>query len=529
MSTGAATPMPRLSRRDVLRGGVALGLAGTALGGCSSDQPQRQVNGAGLRPRRRGGVLRVGATGGSAQDTLDPHRPVTYPDQARVSNLFEPLFLRDPAYAVQPVLAESLEPSKDATTWTLRLRQGVEFHNGKTLDADDVIFTLRRVLDPALKAGGTPELSIVDVGGLRRVDGRTLQIPLKQPYALFKEALAQYYLGVVPVGFDVTKPVGTGPFTAGTFTAGQQSMFPRFGRYWRTDQPYVDALVVVDFPDDDRRVKALLSGEVDAIDNVPQTKVDEIKAAGGNILVSESGAWTPFTMRTDAAPFDDVRVRQAMRLIADREQLVEQALGGQGRIANDLYAPFDVAYAKDLPQRQQDLSRARSLLRSAAPHGLQVELVTSSGIGAGAVEAARLFAAQAHGAGAGADVRTRVVDAAAFYGKDYLSWPFALDFWFTRGYLAQAFLGSMPDSPFNQCHWRDPGFVSLVSQARGELDDTKRIQLLLEAQKIEYDTGGYLVWGFKNQVDAYSTKVVGFVPDRNLPLSSYQFRTVSFS
>jgi peptide/nickel transport system substrate-binding protein len=516
--------MTGLSRRDLLRAAAVLGTAGLA--GCAGDRLDRQVSAADLRPRRRGGTLRIGVTGGSAKDTLDPHTPTTYPDQARVSNLYEPLFLRDPSYAVQPVLAESLESSADARTWTLRLREGVEFHDGKTLDVDDVAFTLRRILDPATRSIAVA-LSCVDAAGLRRLDARTLVIPLKEPYALFKDQLAQYYFGIVPVGFDVAKPVGTGPFRFGSFTPGQSSTFHRFDRYWRTDQPYVDDLVIVDFPDDQGRVRALLDGRVDAIDNLPPTKIDMVKATGAHVLISETGAWTPFTMRVDAEPFRDVRVRQAMRLIVDREQMVSQALNGQGRIANDLYAPFDVAYAKDLPQRQQDLPQAMSLLKRAGHADLQVELVTSSGIGAGAVEAARLFAKQA--GGAGVDVRVREVEGGVFYGQNYLSWPFALDYWFTRSYLPQVFQGSLVDSPFNECHWNQPRFTALVNQARGEFDPARRIALLHEAQQIEYDSGGYIVWGFKNQVDAYATKVTGFVPDRNLPLSSFQFRTVSFT
>ena len=518
-----------LSRRGVLRGAalVGVGVATGGLAGCAEDRPNRQVSAADLRPRRRGGTLRIGVTGGSPKDTLDPHFPPTYPDQARVSNLYEPLFVRDPSYAVQPVLAESLESSADGKTWTLRLRQGVEFHHGKTLDVDDVAFTLRRILDPATKANGAAALACVDAAGLRRVDARTLVIPLKEPYALFKDQLAQYYMGIVPVGFDVSRPVGTGPFRFGSFTPGQTSVFHRFDGYWRIDQPYVDDLVIVDFPDDQARVRALLDGQVDAIDNLPQTKIDMVKATGAHVLISETGAWTPFTMRVDAEPFRDVRVRQAMRLVVDREQMVSQALNGQGRIANDLYAPFDVAYAKDLPQRQQDLPQAMSLLKQAGRAGLQVELVTSSGIGAGAVESARLFAKQARGAGV--DVRVREIDGGAFYGQNYLSWPFALDYWFTRGYLPQVFQGSLADSPYNECHWNEARFNALVNQARGEADATRRGELLHEAQKIEYDSGGYVVWGFKNQVDAYSAKVTGFVPDRNLPLSSFQFRTVSFT
>jgi peptide/nickel transport system substrate-binding protein len=230
-------------------------------------------------------------------------------------------------------------------------------------------------------------------------------------------------------------------------------------------------------------------------------------------------------MRVDAAPFDDVRVRRAFRLIVDRDQLVNQALNGQGRVANDLYAPFDPCHAGDLPLRRQDLDQARSLLRQAGREGLRVDLVTSSGIGAGAVDAARLFIE--HARGAGVQVRLNNVESAVFYGRDYLKWTFAADYWFTRGYLSQAAQGSLPDSPYNECHWNDPAYNALIARARRELDQAKRCALIRAAQRLEYDNGGYIIWGFKNQVDAHSAKVTGFVPDRNLPLSSFQFANVS--
>ncbi|MEU7861390.1 ABC transporter substrate-binding protein [Nonomuraea sp. NPDC049141] len=466
----------------------------------------------------------MGATGGSAKDSVDPHNPVTYPDQARVLNLYEPLFTRSPAYEIQPLVGESLETSKDGQVWTLRLREGVRFHNGKTVDADDVIFSLRRIIDPKDPGSGASGLAMIDPAELKKIDARTVQIGLKYPYALLKDQLAQYALGIVPVGFDVRKPIGTGPFAFESFQPGEQSSFKRFDDYWG-EKAYADRLVIIDFPDDNAKVNALLSGQVEAIDNLPLSQIDVVKAAGAQVLISETGSWTPFTMRVDAAPFNDVRVRQAFRLAVDRPQLVAQALNGQGRIANDLYAPFDPAYAAELPQRHQDLDQAKSLLKAAGHADLRIELVTSTGIGSGAVDAAELFAGQARGAGITVEVRK--VDSSTFYGDQYLGWTFAQDFWFTRGYLPQVADGSLPGSPYNETHWADKTFISLIKRAGRELDDAKRTDLLKQAQKIEYDSGGHIIWGFRNQVDAYSSKVTGFVPDKNLPLSNYQFRRVS--
>jgi peptide/nickel transport system substrate-binding protein len=514
-----------LTRRALLRRGGMLGLAMTAGGGvlaaCGGGAPTSAAT-----PGKPGGVLRVGATGGGAKDSLDPHNPVTYPDQARVLNLYEPLFQRNARYEIEPVLGESLTPSADARVWTLKLRQGVQFHNGKTVDADDVIFSLRRIVDPAAPGIGATGLSMLDAAALRRVDATTVEIPLKFPYSVLDDQLAQYMMGIVPVGFDKANPVGTGPFKYQDFAAGSRSTFVRFDNYWRA-KALPDQLVIIDFPDDTAKVNSLLSGQIDCLDNLPTSQIDVVKAAGHQVMISETASWTPFTMRVDTAPFTDVRVRQAFRLIVDRPQMLAQALNGQGRLGNDMYAPFDPAYAADLPQRHQDLDQAKSLLRAAGQESLTVELVTSTGIGSGAVEAAQLFAEQAKGAGV--TVQIRNTDSATFYGKDYLAWPFAQDYWFTRSYLPQVANGSLATSAFNETHWNDPGFVELIQSAQRELDAAKRTDLLKQAQKIEYDSGGHIIWGFKNQVDAYSSKVTGFTPDRNMPLSSYGFRLVSLA
>lgn len=502
----------------------ALLLATCALCISCDHRSDRQVSSAALGPRKRGGVLRIGVTGASSVHSLDPHKSVTVPDQARMSNLYEPLFRRDAAYRIEPVLATSLDPSPSLDEWTLRLRPNVLFHNGKALDAEDVIFSLRRIVE--LPGMGASALRVLDLGALQKVDPLTVRIKLTQPHALFQDELAQYYLGIVPTGFDIKTPVGTGPFRFGSFEPGKRSSFPRFAEYWRPHEPYVDELVIIDCPDEKTRLSALLSGSVEAIDNLPPDRVAEVKAAGANVLISETGAWTPFTMRVDTPPFDNVLVRQAFRLIVDRDQMVSQVLGGQGRVANDLYAPFDTCYAKDLPQRKRDIPLARKLLSRAGHSSLRVELVTSDSVGAGAVAAARLFAVQAKAADV--DVVVREVDSDTFYGDDYLRWPFAQDFWYSRSYLPQVAQGSLPDAPYNECGWNNPVFNSLISQAKSSSDRDKRCELLREAQRLEYDSGGYIVWSFKNQVDAFSAKVTGFVPDRNLPLSSLQFRFVSF-
>ena len=515
---------PQLSRRDALRLG-ALGVAGAAglgsLSGCAA-VPQPAPAGA---AQRRGGVYSHGATGGGLKDTLDPHFPVTNPDICRVFNLYEPLLRWNNSYEVEPAVAESVETT-DAITWTVRLREGVEFHNGKTVTPEDVLHTLATVTDPNnTSPGGVPIAAVLDLANSRARDARTIELRLKTPYAIFDQLIAEYTVGIIPTDFDLAKPVGTGPFKADRFVPGQLSHFLRHDNYWERPA-FVDELFVYNFADDAAKVNALLAGQVQSVDNLPTYLAHTIGNQGATALVAEAGAWVPFTMRVDVAPFSDVRVRQALRLIVDRQQMIDQALNGYGSIANDLFAPFDPGYAHDLPQRTRDIDQARSLLRQAGQSDLQVELVTSSGVGAGAVESANLFVEQAREAGV--SVRLNRADPNTFYGEQDLSWPFAQDFWNTRNYLPQVSSSSLPSSPYNETHFNDPEFIDIVTRAGQEVDDNRRYELQRQAQEIEWNRGGFIIWGFRNQVDAYSNLTTGLKPHRYMPCDAFGFKNVSF-
>ncbi len=499
----------RVTRRNLLAGASAAAVAAT-LSGCSNAADRDTLR------------LIHGATGGGLKDSLDPHFPVTYPDISRVRNLYEPLFQFDTDYVVQPALAEELESSADATSWTIHLRDGVTFHHGKSLTADDVHATFERAFDPENVGTQAGELaSVADMAASGPLDDLTYRLVLKEPLAIVKELLAAYGLGIIPTDFDVENPVGTGAFTADLFVPGQRSRFLKFADYW-DQQASVDELVIIDFADDAAKVNAMLAGQIQSADNLPTYLVDAIRDQGGRALISESGGWLPFTMRVDLEPYSDPLVRQAFRLMVDRQELIDQALNGFGVLGNDLYSPFDPGYASDLPQREHDPEQAAALLAEAGRSGLQVEVVTSTAVGSGGVEAANLFAQQAKLAGV--EVRVNKVDSSTFYGEQYLQWPFAQDFWGTRNYIPQAAQCALATSPYNETHWDDPEFEALIKQARGEVNLDARNALIRQAQQIEYDRGGYIIWAFKQQVDAYSQFVEGLVPSRDLAMSSFLFK-----
>jgi len=528
-----------MTRRDALRkaavGGAALSASGllAACGGSDSSSGGGAANTGTGAPApvklRAGGALRVGSTGGGAKDTIDAHLPTTDPDIMRQWNLYESLAVRSPDFSkLDMLIAESIEPvGSKPDAWTVRLKDGIEFHNGKTVGADDVIFSLKRITDPKDPKVGNSSISYIDRDNLKKIDERTVRIPLKLTNAAFPDDLGQYFNAIVPTDYDPKKPVGTGPFKYQSFSPGQRSVFVKNPNYWQTGRPYADQLTIIDFPDDTARTNALLGGQVEAINNLPAAQLASIRGNPNlKVLSSPTGAWQPFTMRIDAAPFDDVKVRQAMRLIVDREQMVQQVLSGQGSVANDLYARYDPMYASDLPQRKQDLEQAKSLLKQAGKEGLTVELVTSP-VFNGIVEAAQVFAEQAKGAGV--NVKVRKVDTGTFYGDNYLKWPFAQDFWASRVYLAQVAQGDLPNSPFNETHWGKGKFESLINQARGTVDEAKRKEILHEAQQMQYEQGGYIIPYFSNIIDAYSAKIGGFVPAKSgFPFGNYWLKNVGF-
>ncbi|MEV4419903.1 ABC transporter substrate-binding protein [Patulibacter sp. NPDC049589] len=524
----------RLTRRSVVRGALAGGIllgAGGILSACGSDEPGSSAAAStGPVVPRRGGRLRIGVAGGGPQDSLDAHRSdASLVDAMRSNNLHEPLAIRDRDFRIQHVLAEEIAPERGKLdVWTIRLKDGLTFHDGRPVTSDEVVSSLQRILDPKDPKSAATALSSVDPRRIRVVDDRTVRLTLREPNANLLDDLARSTVAIVPKDYDPKHPIGTGPFRFRSFEPGRQSVFVRYDDYREAPKPYVDELVIVDLPDETARLNALLGGQVDAITDLPTSQRAAIRGRPGfAVLRAKTGNWHAFTLRVDTPPFDDVRVRQAFRLLADREQLVAQALAGEGRVANDVVSPLDPAYDRALPQRTQDVDRALALLKQAGRRDETFELVTAPQV-AGIVEAAQVFAKQA--SDAGVRVKLRKVGTDVFFGDEYKRWPFAQTYWTTRSYFAQVAATHLPKAPYNETHFDDPEFNRLIAQAKRIADDGRRTELLHEAQRIEYDRGGLLIPYFYNVVDAYSTKLVGLKPaSTGLPLGNYLFKDVGFA
>jgi peptide/nickel transport system substrate-binding protein len=496
-----------------VKGGLALSAGGlvAACGGSSSTTSTTPATVPAARPRS-GGTLTAGLTGGSSSDTLDPNTMVNNIDYGRVANLFDALVWPDAQARPYLRVAEEMTPNKDATVWTIRLRKGVLFHDGREATADDLIFSIKRIVNPKAPGESANVLRGIDVAAIRKLDRYTIAVPFAFPYSTFFEALDQNInVYLLPVDFDIKHPIGTGPFKLVSFTPGERSVFARWEHYWDQPLPYVDELVMVDYADESSQVNALLSGEVDVVNLLSQDVISSVTAGGKKVMISDGGGWNPFTMRVDQPPFTDVRVRQAFRLMVDRPKMLEIVFGGHGTIGNDIFGIWDSAYDHAIPQRVQDIEQAKHLLKAAGQEGLAIQLVTSD-IGQGVVNMAEVFAQQA--ALAGVKVNLRQVTVTDFYGPNYLKWVFAQDYWYYTPYIPQVSLATLPTSPFNECHFDNPRYNALYKQALATLDESKRAEIAHEMQMIDWTEGGYIIPFFPPVIDGYAPNVGGIVPSK---------------
>jgi peptide/nickel transport system substrate-binding protein len=501
----------RFSRRGFLQlagSGALAATSAVALGACGSSASSSTSTTTASGKPRHGGTITAALTGGASSDTIDANSPVVSLDLARVTALYDPMCILNTRAQVENWLVEEFTPNADATVWTMRLRSGVTFHNGKPVTADDLIYTLRRITNPKDPLAGASSVGPCDIPNIKKLDNLTISVPCKTPYSTLVEAIAGYwlYFNIVPVDYDPAHPIGTGPFKFKSFEPGVQSVFIRNDNYWRQPYPYFDELVIVDSPSETSQVNALLSKTVDVVDNLSAASIAAVNTSTTHTVISLGAGPTPFTMRVDVAPFSDVRVRQALRLCIDRPKMREIVFEGHGLLGNDISSYYDPEYDHAIPQRVQDIPQAKALLKAAGQEGLTVDLVTAD-IASGTVAAATVLQQQA--SAAGITINLHMTTSTVLYGKEYLQWVFAQDFWGYTPYLPQVVEGFLKISPFNETHFNDPEYTKLYYEATATLDKKKQTDIAHEMQMIDWTRGGWIIPYFPPVIDGYVNDIQG--------------------
>ncbi|MGW8353427.1 ABC transporter substrate-binding protein [Streptomyces wedmorensis] len=494
---------PGLRRRGFLTVAAgAAGLGALALTGCDASGPAGDAKAgdsaaAGGRPRR-GGRLRAAFAGGGASETLDPHLANLFGDVARAKALFDKLADYGPDLSARPRLATRWEPNAGLDRWKVTLREAA-FHDGKPVTATDVLYSYRRITDPEKAFRAKASLEPIDLKASRALDGRTVEFVLKRPTAEFPNVLAAFGAYIVPgreQDFD-RNPVGSGPFRLVSFAPGKSAVLRRNDGYW-DGAPYLDELELLVANEESARINALLGGQIEYAHELDPTTARAHEGGGRvEIIRLRNSTMQAFAMKTDRPPFDDKRVREAFFLIADRAELVAGALSGAGEIGNDLFGKGYEYYDASLPQREQDLDRAKALLKEAGAEGLKVTLDTSP-VAAGFTEAATIFRDQAAKAGVTVTVRTGSKDS---YWKDVLD----------SGTFCSYRSGAMPveahisqrlltASTTNATKWHHKDFDALYRQAQSTRDKAARAAVYARMQRRLHAEGGFLVWGFADWI-----------------------------
>lgn len=501
---------------------VAVGVGALGIVGCGDDDGGSGSSDSGAPS----GLLRVGLVGGSAADkSLDPdvQGPAISTQYSRTYAMYEPLFRIYNGETVM-ALAESAEPNADASKWEVKLREGVEFSNGKPVTPEDVIFSMKR----HAKKDSVHAQIVSFIDRVEKTGPSSVSFVLTGPRATFVQDLGSGLpaSSIVPVDFNAAAPVGAGAFAFVSHQPGRKLTLKANPNYW-DGAPKIETLEFIEFADPSARVNALLAGQIDATDSLVGAQYQQVKARSGmKTVVNPGDGFTTLAMNTQAAPFDDVRVRQAFRLLIDRDAMVQQAYGGLGSIGNDVFGRFDPLRA-DLPQREQDLEQARSLLQEAGKTNLNIELATAD-ITAVAGPMSEVFAEQAKQAGI--TVKIKKIPASDYFSPatGYGSHAFSVSFGGTSNYMRTVDLTTGPEPPYNEIHFENERYFGLIEEVRKTPDEGKRKELIGEMQQIDYDEGGYIIAAFDSGVSGFSDKVSGFEEVKgSFGLNDYRFEKVS--
>ncbi len=459
----------------------------------------------------KGGLFRVGLAHGQTTDSLDP---ATYENgfTALTSNLFGNTLIEvEPDGSLVGAVVENFEASSDAKTWTMKVRQGLEFHNGKTVTPEDIIASINYHRGEESKSAAKSNVSGISE---LRADGDNVVFVLSSGNADFPYLLSDYHFPIMPSAngeIDPVSGIGTGPYMIESFEPGVRIKAKRNPNYFRSDRAHFDEIEALSIIDLTARQTALMNGDVHAIDRVDPKTVSFLgRAPNVNILEITGTLHYTFPMRVDAAPFDNYDLRMAMKLAVKRQELVDKILLGHGALGND--HPISTAnryHAAALEQRDFDADKARFHYEKSG-HSGTIQLSASDAAFAGAVDAAQLIAASA--AEVGIDIEVVREPSDGYWSNVWNKKPWCACYWSGRPTEDWMFSSAYTaDNEWNDTAWRTTDgaikFNQIVETARSELDETKRRAQYFEAQSLINDDGGALVPMFANMIMGVSTDV----------------------
>ena len=522
----------RLSRRDFIRRGTVVGISvpllGSILAACgSSGSSSSPSGGSSSAAGAPGAVIKAGIV-----TPTGAINPVTVADQGGLDMLGqtgEYLCLSTQTLTLKPVLATSWTPNSKADVWTFKIRQGVKFHNGQALTADDVVYTYQLHTNPKGEANALSAFGgVLLPAGVKKVDDFTVEFHLSAPNGNFPYLTSSdnYNMIILPKGYDPAKWqstfLGTGPFKLGSYTPKSGATFTRNESYW--GKKALPSQTVFTFYDTQNpMILGLTGGTIDVVGQFAVAGAQELLTGSYNIIKLKSSAHRQLSMRNDKAPFTDPRVRQAIALTLDRPAIVKALFQGFADVGNDSpFAPVYPSTNTSVAQRTKDIAKAKSLL-AAAGHGsgFSTQLVTENFVEI--PQYAQIVAQSAKEIGV--NIGLKVESSSQYYGKatfgnsDWLDATMSLVDYGHRG-VPNVFLTSPLETynaktgtgTWNAAHFANAQYDKLVAQfiAASDLGTQKtlagQIETLLLAQTP-------IIFGyFYNYLTATTKGVTGVYP-----------------
>ncbi len=492
-----------IDRRQFLRWSSILGLSfHLPVAGFAQEATPQPVS---------GGVLRFGVEPAA---TIEPHQINDDPGIGIVHQACEMLVDTDYEGLLQPRLASGWEPSESGQVWTVVLRQGVTFHNGRPMTADDVVATFKRLVDPNSGSSALATFEFLPGDGISKTDDHTVVFNLSRPVVDFPAYLNSFQAVILPAdwpGNFAENPIGTGPFMLEEYVPQQRARYVRNPNYWGTGLPYLDGVEAITLAPE-AQITAMQGGSIEQTNNPAALPLFRDNPDIKMLTIGTSGHDGVF-MRVDQEPYSDKRVRQAMALCMGRPELIASVWQGMAELGNDhVIAPVFPLHVP-IEQRMQNYDAARALLAEAGyPDGFEANLTTSSDTAPLPTMAA---AVQQMLEPAGIRIEINAVPSATYFNTDWLETPLNITNWGGRAtpsqYLTSAYVTG---SVWNASHWSHPEFDRLVAQLDSDLDFEARKTIALQIEEIMHEEVPAIIPFFINGVQFVRSNVQGYVPDR---------------
>ncbi|CAE6696427.1 ABC transporter substrate-binding protein [Paraburkholderia nemoris] len=491
------------SRRGVLRAMAAAGMMSVTGAGLLTASGEAFAQ---AKPKQ-GGKIRVATQSASAADTLDPAKGALGTDYVRGFMFYNCLTELDSHLGAKMALATALETT-DATVWVVKLRPGVQFHDGKSLAPADVVYSIMRHKDPATASKAK---TLADqIKEVKATGPNEVTITLEGPNADLPVILATSHFQIIKDGTkDFKTAVGTGPFKVKEFSPGVRTVGVKNEKYWKPGLPHLDEVELIGIGDESARVNALLSGDVQLINAVSPRSTTQIKSAGGfSVLETKTGLYTDLVVRDEGGITGNDDFRRGMMYLQDREQMRRAIFQGYGAIGNDQpIDPTNKYYLAGLPQRAFDPDKAKFHFQKAKVGSAPIQIFASPAA-EGSVEMAMFL--QQVAPQAGLNLQVSRVPADGYWSNHWMKHPLGFgnvnarpsaDVIFTQFFKS--------DAPWNEANWKSPKFDQMLLAARGEPDDAKRKKIYGDMQVLVHETGGVGIPLFQSSLDAYTTKLKG--------------------